>query len=763
MVAMGTPYMIVSSGLLVLEIALQIYVAVAHSTFSDSLFITLLAITMGPIIIINFISAIQVTRTQDFSEKKFGRAICIGFHSFQLGMIWRSLKLVILYDARDWAEFLVLRILHAGFHSLPYAIVLTVSLFLFNSSDALSIVSAIVSLISAAVALTSYRLGKTLYESEEFETKTLKIKRNIGVNLLVFSKLLLIFCRCACISLFSIVQPAWIALILGIHYFVMLLSGIIKSRCSHKLTILTFLKMLYMSFINVFDLTGKGYQGIKCSYVFYYTAVLVENIVMSACWMLTSDLGERFKLMTVFLVLMCFIVGMIVKFTSCGCVFRIEENLLDDAFNNPVVKANADIEVTVPKSEPASNGVISSPTVNQPASSPRAISRGKSPSNEKRSNSNNESVSTSSKNRSKRSYDNNAFVSSQGNVNATQDNREDAKSAKTTTNNSGSSGKKKTVAQDAKSIKGSYGDLASSYSRNTNTLNSGNTRYYNGFDDPFRERNRIQVHLTSTAKRNSRSQKNRSRAHKLKTIYGTNNRYSSSIDSSELYPSMSSISSSSVSYANTKDRIWNTNPNTRMKPYSLDKYDGYTTDISNSEIVSFNDYSMEDSSSWTESSSDSDGAITWPPSHTAKLLKMYNISDSVSSKENVMHWLDNIDPNIDNSHDLSFPTVNDLSMMTDDGTDISMTAMQTFEVKKKDRIRLKKFLPKTKEVFLKFRSLNYKGNKSKELSDRPYPLNQRKQKKGAQEKISINPVTKTVDSAQSTVQFRPNIMQESIV
>ena len=378
---MGTPYMVVSTGLLVLETALQIYVTAAHSKFSESLFITLLALVMGTIIVINFISAIQVTRTQDFSDKKFGRAICIAFHSFQLGMIWRSLKLVILYESRDWSEFLVLRILHAGFQSLPYGIVLTVSLFIYNSTDALRIVCAVVSLMSAAVALTSYRLGNTLYESEEFETSRMRVKRNVGVILLVISKLFLLFCRCASICLFAVVHPLWIGLILGVHYVLQLLSGLIENVCKHKLTILVFLKLLYMSYFNVFDLTGKGYKGIKCSYVFYYTAILVENIVMSAFWMLTSDQGERYKLVTVFLVLMCFIVGMIVKFTSCGCIFHIEENLLDDAFNNPVVKVNADNEVTAPQIETAPNGVIheASPKPNQPVSSPRAISRGKSP------------------------------------------------------------------------------------------------------------------------------------------------------------------------------------------------------------------------------------------------------------------------------------------------------------------------------------------------------------------------------------------------
>ena len=753
--------MIVSSGLLVLESVLQIYVTVSHSKFSESLFIALLALVMGPIIVINFISAIQVTRTQDFSDKKFGRAICIAFHSFQLGMIWRSFKLVILYDSRDWSEFLALRILHAGFQSLPYGIVLVVSLLLYNSNDPLRIVSAVVSLVSAAVALSSYRLGDTLYESEEFETRKMKIKRNVGVILLVLSKLFLLFCRCACICLFSVVHPVWIGVILGTHYILQLLTGLMCKICRHKLTVPKFLKLLYMSYFNVFDLTGKGYSGIKCSYVFYYATILVENIVMSAFWMLTADQGERYKLVTVFLVLMSFIVGMIVKFTSCGCIFRIEESLLEDAFNNPVVKVNVDNEVTVPKIDATPNGVIheSSQTPDQTVSVPRAISRGKSPSNTKRSISNKDSKSTkSSKSASKASFDNNAFISSQGSINRTQDKPKETKSAKTTSNVSGNSQSKQEEKVNKHKMD-SIVDLASSYSRNTNTLNVSNKpRYFNSFDDPFRERNRIQVNLTSSKNRQQHSHHNRSQSHALRTIYGTHRR--SSLDSSELYPSESSVTSSSVSYMNTNGRPWDKPPTIRIKPYSADN-DGYTTDVSNSEMVSY-DYTMEDSSSWTSESSDSVSAITWPPSHTTNLLKMYNISDSVSSKDNVMHWLDSVDPDIDTTHDLSFPTVNDLSIIPDDASEASMPGMKRFEVqKKKDKIRLKKILPKTKEVFLKFRSLNYKS-KDKELNDRPYPLNRKKQEQSAHDNSPRNPLPKT-GMAQSTVQFRGNVMQESIV
>ena len=761
--------MIASSGLLAIETALQIYVAAAHINFSKLLFVILLAQVMAPLIVINFISAIQVTRTQDFSGKKFGRTVCIALHSFQLGLIWRTLKLVILYDSKDWSEFLVLRILHAGFQSIPYGIILATTLLIYDSYDVLRILSIVVSLLSAAVALTSYRLGNTLYESEEFENKTAKVKRIVGVILLVLSTLLLIFCRCSCICLFSAIQLPWIGLIIGSHYAILLLSGIIKVTCKDKINVSKFFKLVYMSYINVFDLTRKGYKGIKCSHVFFYSAILVENIVMSAFWMLTSDLGERLKLMTVFGVLMCFIIGLVIKFCSCGCVFKIEEHLLDDAFNNPMVKVNVDTDVTLLQSETAPNGAISSPKTisktNSRASSPQTISIGKSPSTMNKSNSNRGSTSTSGKPKSNLSFDNNAFVSSQGNITVTQDKTDMGKSKEVVHKSDSNSKEKPKIYNSNKERlkKGSYGDLASVNSRNTNTLNvSGSNRYFNSFDDPFRERNRLKVNDTSTLDRNSRWEQIRSHAHKLKTIHGTDNR--SSLDSSELYPSISSVTSTSISSINFRRRKYQHKPNVRIKNYPSEGNDGYTTDISNSEALSYNDYSMEDSSSWTESS-DSDCALTWPPSRTENLLKTYNISDSVSSKENVMHWLDNIDPNMDNSHDLSFPTVNDLSMITDDGTDISMSAMQNFEVKtKKDRKRFKRLLPRPKDVLIKFRSLNYKG-KEKDLNERPYPLNQKQKKaythdrKKSKELVATGPIIST----EPTVQFRANVMHESIV
>lgn len=787
---------------------MQLCVIGMHSTGSEALFVVLLALVMGSLIFINFVSAIQVTRTQDFTGKTIGKAICIVFHSFQLGIVWRSLKLLILYDHKDWLDYLNMRLFHSGFQSLPFSMVLTYSMFVNASTTSLDIATVVVSLLSSAISLTMHRTGNILFQSDDIEDRKYSVRKHIGVILLMLSTCSILVSRCSSLVLFTVVKPFWIAVPISLHFIVHIIIEVSRLKCADANILSKVANSIYISFVNIYDMIGRDYTGVKCSYVLFYSVMLVENIVFSFYWMLTSVFDERFKLIAVLVILLCFIIGLFVKCTSCGCIFNIESDILSDAFSNPELQGEkvmeeASVENILPERDKITRG---SQTIESSQLQSVAVVYGTvdSPvSNYKRSKHGSSNTSSDSR---LIEYDNQAFIKSQGNISL---NSKTARSINTRSHNSDNKresdvsyecrtlslsseerahrsphqthnsqdlptgkanrtrGKIRTSRSKHKHSAEGIGidsydskpplkqriivsdtskhaavkqspaprhiakinsaEIASAnnrYSRNTHTLNGSVKHYhYNGFDDPFREKKLINK---KNAKMNSRlhdyyhqHQHQHHDQHHMHHKYSPDMDYS--LDSSELYPSMTSDTSSMSSYTETNRRIWRKSRQRMMKQSKhFDTRDGYSTDISNSDYLSFNDYSMGGSSSWTESSSSSDGAATWPPAHAAHLLKMYNIPDKKSSTDNIMHWLDTMTTD-ESVQDTSFSTLRDPSIASD--TDISLSAMHTFEVKtvKKEKKKFKRLISKPKGLLFKFSSLNYKG-KEKSFHNRPYPL-----------------------------------------
>ena len=846
---MGTPFMLTSVGLFIVEVILQITVIAAQSQISHGIFFALLAIVVIPVIVVNIVSAVKIIRTHDFIERPYMRTVCVVFHTVQIGIVWRAMKLFLKYDGKEWSDFLQMRLFHCGFQSIPFFIVLTYSMFVHSDPQAVSIISVIISVVSASVAFATYRTEKELYDSEEFD-RTKRVRKIIGMVFLTFSYVLVLFSRCSSIVLFSVVQPAWIALPLSVHLLVHVAIGLCRINRNQNSMSTFIISVFYKSFVNIFEKVGKGYTGVKCSYVFYYSMLLVEDLVLVFYWMLAADYGERLKLMTTVVVLVSFVIGIIIKFASCGCIYNIESDILSEAFTNPELKEEFDKKkadednpterTTSETVHDGADGAFKEILVeNQPEDtylrSPVTAARHTKTSSENRKPKRSKQGSSSASSTAhKIPYDNHAYNQSQGNIsvhspsshsstnigkhlskssqsiknghqrdsdhhrqrsrdgsrysseqrdshrrekqrsnqmlhhsdeshnrsrdtdiydrhNSSYDNpsfsidREQGQS--TPRDHSKRRSKNKTreinnlIISDTSiyanrgkpqkplpigRVKGSTADLSSSksrYSRNTNTLNGSVLNYhYNGFDDPYRERRAFE----NRKYRHKHDHRHHHHYHhRLNRDHHRHRHQDSfmdySLDSSELYPSLTSDSESMTSYEYTNRRHRQTH---RQKPRSRNRHyhqgDGYSTDVSNSDYLSFNDYSMEDSSSWTESS-DSESAVTWPPSHTSNLLKMYDIADSVSSKDNVMHWLDTMEEDL-GGHDASFSTLVDPSIASE--TDISLSAMQDFEVTKTSQKRkFKRLIPKPKEVLLKFRSLNYK-NKQKHGHKIPYPLQQ---------------------------------------
>ena len=847
---MGTAYLAVSTGSLLLETILQLCVVGTHSGDSEALFVVLLALVMAPIIIVNFVSAIQVTRTKDFSGKDCGRALCIGLHSFQVGIVWRSLKLWVEYDERDWLDLLGMRLFHSGLQSIPFSVILAVTLFLNNSNSALDIITITVSLISASVALVTYRSGTKLYEpidEEDTHARTKAIRLRVGVVFLTLSTFLVLVARFVSLVLFAVAQTYFVFIPIGLHFIIHLFIETCRIQCSEDGTLSKVGTAVYVAFVNVFDMVGVGYTGVKCSYVFYYAVMLIENLGLSFYWMLTvhQENESQSKLLVVLAVILCFIFGLILKFASCGCIFNIESDILSDAFNNPELKddkmfqkveqpLNNTIEIIADSNDHAlyehelPRNHNASPHLNSLAlhvdSSPMPSGVPRRPKRPTLSSSTSSSLTASRQH----DYDNQAFVRSQGNISISSHHTIHSKGSSSQghsadrsreisvgSGGSGSKGRKdKLVNVDhhgqgrttpklhvinnssseqisdiqhsriakvkptiivsdtskhdtlprknnagPSAVKASNLTLASSHSKHsrnthTETLPRNNRHYsgYNGFEDPYREQKQLNLKKpqnnrfhhpqprqylhphhqhpqTHNQHQHTHHHQQRKHRHHHHPRHRRQTEMDYSLDSSELYPSMTSDSSSVSTYTDAHDRNWRRHRNKHSHTHAhhrnrgngnLDTRDGYSTDVSNSDYISCNDFSMEDSSSWTESSeSSSDGAATWPPSHTTNLLKMYNIPDRESSTDNILHWLEAMDHELTESmHEASFSTMREPSIASE--TDTNMSAMKTFEVKKEKK-KFKRLMAKPKGLFLKFSSLNYKG-KDKKYHERPFPL-----------------------------------------
>ncbi|KAK3599890.1 hypothetical protein CHS0354_022468 [Potamilus streckersoni] len=717
---MGTLYMLIGSILFVVETALQISSIAQHRDLSEVLFILLLTIVVTPLIIVNFISATLVTITQDFTDKTCGRAICIVFHSFQLGLVWRSLKLVILFEERDLVEYLNLKLIHTGFQSLPFAIVLSYSLLIHESDSALLIITIIITMLSSAISLGTYFYGSSLYESEDFEKTSIRLKRTSGVLLLMTSTLLVLISRCSSIVLFTLAEPYWLALPLGIHYITYFLCTTLHLKCKGKLTCIKLLQRIYVSVINIFDLIDQGFRGVQCKYVLFYTAVLLQNIVMCAIWVLNSDTGYVFKLGTITLVLMSFIVGMIIKLASCGCIHDDHtENLIEDPDADVRIPIDGTNALSQANELPHSMPDHSSPSLDPCERLDIEIHRKDRLRSARRSNSSERSSVTSS-NRDRR------VNVSQIMVNVHHDNQgyvEDIPPEPINSSSSSTSRKDSTITDSNLNFKDlekrkqkfysrsknvlkttdSLGDIASSNSRNTNTITMSVKSYYNNsFEDPYRERFRLRQSGDRNHYKTSRlHDRSVARRPMSKIVYV--NGSATQLHGSQLYPFQENVRQSSQL---SEQQIETARTSRWLNPWrgsisttDYGSHSGYTTDISNSDYLSINDGTMEDSSDWSESSETS-GALTWPPSNAFNAGSIYSLpSDQLSTTDNIIHWLSTLDKP-DQKHEQNSAH----EMSAQNGID----PLQKFRVDTKRRGRLKRLFPKPNGMFLKFCSLNYK-------------------------------------------------------
>lgn len=100
------------------ELALIIYFLVTTSP-RDDLWWLIVALSTASQIITNTASIVCVKQTMDFQSRCCGLTLCVMAHVAQCGSLWRTMKLICLYEPADREDTMKLKLLHICIFSVP--------------------------------------------------------------------------------------------------------------------------------------------------------------------------------------------------------------------------------------------------------------------------------------------------------------------------------------------------------------------------------------------------------------------------------------------------------------------------------------------------------------------------------------------------------------------------------------------------------------------------------------------------------------------
>lgn len=256
--------------------------------------------------------------------------VCGGLHVVQLGLAWRVIRLIHRYEKRNLFHLGILRLVHVSLQTFPYVII--VGRPLASGSvppQPLAVSSLVVSLTSSAVALCAYALRHHLHESllmDIVKLRTSKLRRYLGTLLLLTGTLLCLATRLAALVLMAAEYSFWACVLPSVHLaaFLTIHFLFLRRKMCQKLRRTPVWELVLagvgLSYLQVFDLVEVGFRSLQCRYVAFYAAMLVENVVMMALWLLFSPVEYIAKLLVVVGLLVIFLCALVVKFTSCGLV-----------------------------------------------------------------------------------------------------------------------------------------------------------------------------------------------------------------------------------------------------------------------------------------------------------------------------------------------------------------------------------------------------------------------------------------------------------
>ncbi|XP_064606941.1 uncharacterized protein LOC135471585 [Liolophura sinensis] len=292
-------------------------------------FLALLVVLVAPMLVVNLVSAILVMKNEDFSGRIIAQNICIASHCFQMGVAWRLVILVKSFNRRKMLEFSLLVVGQATSSFLP-AVLLEGYLLHPILHDIPRPTEAFVSVCIISSAL-SFSLAQLAFRCEQEALGEISGVKFVLLNLCHLTGVLcLLISRCLSFVLFIYSLTYWIFLLVGLHFLLCLASSLLYTHLQlRKVNYICILRQTGLMSIHLYDSVSTRPGPGKCVNVLYYTLILVENILMTAVWVMTSGHADVAKLVVAMLMLGTFVLGVILKFVCYN--YDETENSADDS------------------------------------------------------------------------------------------------------------------------------------------------------------------------------------------------------------------------------------------------------------------------------------------------------------------------------------------------------------------------------------------------------------------------------------------------
>lgn len=275
---------------------------------------TIIAGLLGlPLVTIQFVSILLILQKKNGDKTKSGKTLPVLLHIFQLGFVWRHLKILFESDIKTkkhaLADLSLLRLFYTFSASLP---VLTIQGFMIITTNSSLIVqcAAGINLLSISWGLASFRRQ---YDSNEFENVVLTWP---GTLFRLLWRIGEITARVLSLGIFASLYFSWIFLVICLHWITMMCCvcssvlgnvNVVGMNKGHKL-----IMSGLVSYIYIFCHVNMSVEKSKFHYITFYTIMFLENSLLTIIWFFTAKDTNNFKMhVIVFITGLAFVISVI--------------------------------------------------------------------------------------------------------------------------------------------------------------------------------------------------------------------------------------------------------------------------------------------------------------------------------------------------------------------------------------------------------------------------------------------------------------------
>jgi len=217
----------------------------------------------------NISSYARIGQTMDFYHKPCGLFTCALLHILQLGLLWRYIKMLILYENADSRDFMCIRLLHTCSCSIP-VLLCVVSKYLDKDEQPFYVILAAVCFVSSILTFATFsQFNENIHQSISAVLSTL-----LWRTFTLFSRL-----SALTLCLVSI-HGLWALMVLGAHFIVLMIWYQLREQSKQDKCTRLRMWLLVLSFADTIDLTIASYKiGIEWL-VGYYATILCESTII---------------------------------------------------------------------------------------------------------------------------------------------------------------------------------------------------------------------------------------------------------------------------------------------------------------------------------------------------------------------------------------------------------------------------------------------------------------------------------------------------